>query len=34
MDAADDKIIKRPRLWWATVDWYKADKLLQDKLNA
>ena len=34
MDAADDKIIKRLRLWWATVDWYKADKLLQDKLNA
>ena len=33
MDAADDGLIRRPRLWWLTIDWQQASNVLHTKLN-
>ena len=33
MDAADDKIIGRARMWWTSVDWKTIDQQLQQAIN-
>ena len=33
MDAADDKIIGRSRMWWSNIDWNNIEQWLQEALN-